>query len=470
MEETHKLERGLSNRHIQLMAIGGAIGTGLFLGSGQSIALAGPSILFAYMITGGVLFLVMRALGEILLSNLNFHSFVDFTKEYLGERMAFLVGWTYWLCWVCAAMADLTAVGLYTQYWIPAMPGWLPGLIALAILVGLNSLSVKLFGEIEFWFAIIKIVAIIALILVGAYLIFTGLQYTSSNGEVIHASFSNIISRHGLFPKGIKGFLISFQMVCFAFAGIEMIGLTAGETADPEKSLPKAVNSIPIRIILFYVGALAIIMSIYPWDIVDPTQSPFVKVFMAAGIASAATAINFVVLTSAMSACNSAVFSTSRMVFSLAKGNSAPQMFKKVSKHKVPLNSLLFSGSVIGGAILINYFVPNASQAFVLISGVTTTCFVFIWGSITLSHYRYRKTRPELAKTSKFKMPLFPISSYVIFGFLAFIIVVLGVNDATRLPLLCTPIWFIILLIAYHGILKNRERKIIKNNNLVINK
>lgn len=449
MEQTKKLERGLSNRHIQLMAIGGAIGTGLFLGSGQSISMAGPSILLSYMITGGILFLVMRALGEILLSNLGFHSFVDFTKEYLGERNAFFVGWTYWLCWICIAMADLTAVGIYTQYWIPEMPGWLPGLVALVLLVGLNTLSVKLFGEIEFWFAIIKLVAIVALIVVGCYLVFTGLTYQAANGDFIKATFANIFDRGGLFPHGVSGFVMSFQLVCFAFAGIEMIGLTAGETADPEKTLPKAVNSIPIRILLFYVGALTVIMAIYPWDIVNPEQSPFVTVFQAAGIGAAATIVNFVVLSSALSACNSGIFSTSRMIYSLAQKEDAPAIFAKLSSHNVPLNSLIFSAVVIGGTVLVNYFVPNASQAFLIISGVATTCFVLIWGTITLAHFKYRKQRPDLAMVSKFKMPLFPLSSYLIFAFLAFILVVLAINADTRLPLLCTPVWFIILAFAY---------------------
>lgn len=292
------LQRGLKNRHIQLIAIGGAIGTGLFLGSGKSIHFAGPSILFAYMITGIICFLIMRSLGELLLSNLNYHSFVDFVQDYLGDMAAFITGWTYWFCWISIAMADLTAVGLYTQYWLPGVPQWVPGLIALIILLIMNLATVKLFGELEFWFALIKVIAILALIVIGLVMIFKG--FSTSSGV---SSFTNLWSHGGLFPNGMHGFILSFQMVVFAFVGIELVGLTAGETENPEKVIPKAINNIPVRVLLFYIGALLVIMSIYPWDIINPSESPFVQVFVAVGIVGAASIINFVVLTSAASAC-----------------------------------------------------------------------------------------------------------------------------------------------------------------------
>lgn len=329
------LTRGLKNRHVQLMAIGGAIGTGLFLGAGKTIQLTGPSILLAYIITGVVLFLIMRALGELLLSNLQYHSFVDFVRDYLGNMAAFITGWTYWFCWISIAMADITAVGMYTQFWFPNVPQWMPGLIALVILLIMNLATVKLFGEMEFWFALIKVIAILALIVVGLYMIFKG--FTTDQGT---ASFTNLWSHEGWFPNGMHGFIISFQMVVFAFVGMELVGLTAGETENPEKVIPKAINQIPIRVLLFYVGALLIIMSIYPWKAIVPSESPFVQVFAAVGIATAAGIVNFVVLTSAASACNSAIFSTSRMVFSMAKDRNAPESFARLNGRKVPSNAL----------------------------------------------------------------------------------------------------------------------------------
>ncbi|MGZ7828117.1 amino acid permease [Bacillus subtilis] len=436
------LQRGLKNRHIQLIAIGGAIGTGLFLGSGKSIHFAGPSILFAYMITGIICFLIMRSLGELLLSNLNYHSFVDFVQDYLGDMAAFITGWTYWFCWVSIAMADLTAVGLYTQYWLPGVPQWVPGLIALIILLIMNLATVKLFGELEFWFALIKVIAILALIVIGLVMIFKG--FSTSSGV---SSFTNLWSHGGLFPNGMHGFILSFQMVVFAFVGIELVGLTAGETENPEKVIPKAINNIPVRVLLFYIGALLVIMSIYPWDVINPSESPFVQVFVAVGIVGAASIINFVVLTSAASACNSAVFSTSRMVYSLAKDHNAPESMAKLTQRKVPRNALFFSAIVILIGVTLNYIMPEG--VFTLITSISTVCFIYIWGITVICHMKYRKTRPELAKTNKFKLPLYPFTNYLILAFLAFVLVVLALAQDTRVSLFVTPVWFILLIVIY---------------------
>ncbi|MBU8878640.1 amino acid permease [Bacillus sp. FJAT-29790] len=440
--QEQELERGLKNRHVQLIAIGGAIGTGLFLGAGKSIHLTGPSILFAYMITGLICFLIMRSLGELLLSNLKYHSFVDFVQDYCGNMAAFITGWTYWFCWISIAMADLTAVGLYFQYWFPSVPQWMPALIALVVLLVMNLATVKLFGEMEFWFALIKIIAILALIVVGTFMIITG--FTSNAGT---ASLTNLWSHGGMFPNGINGFILSFQMVVFAFVGIELVGLTAGETKDPEKVIPRAINSIPIRIIIFYIGALVVIMSVYPWNSINPMESPFVQVFVGLGIAAAAGIVNFVVLTSAASAGNSAVFSTSRMLYSLGKDNNAPVPFTKLDSRKVPSNALIFSTSVILLSVILNYVMPEG--VFTLITSVSTVCFIFIWGITVISHLRYRKTRPDLAKVNKFKLPLYPFSNYLILAFLAFVLVVLALAEDTRVALFVTPVWFVMLIVIY---------------------
>jgi D-serine/D-alanine/glycine transporter len=440
--QEQKLQRGLKNRHVQLIAIGGAIGTGLFLGAGKSIHLAGPSILFAYIITGIICFLIMRSLGELLLSNLEYHSFVDFVQDYLGNMTAFITGWTYWFCWISIAMADLTAVGLYTQYWFPAVPQWMPGLIALVLLLFMNLATVKLFGEMEFWFALIKVIAILSLIIIGIFMIIKG--FSTPSGP---SSFTNLWSHGGMFPHGINGFILSFQMVVFAFVGIELVGLTAGETEDPEKVIPKAINNIPIRIIIFYIGALIVIMSIYPWNAINPTESPFVQVFVAIGIAAAGGIVNFVVLTSAASACNSAIFSTSRMVYSLAKEKNAPVPFTKLTSRKVPSNALFFSTVVILIGVVLNYLMPEG--VFTLITSVSTVCFIFIWGITVISHLKYRKTRPDLAKVNTFKLPLYPFSNYLILSFLAFILVVLALAEDTRVALFITPVWFILLIVIY---------------------
>lgn len=442
MSEKQQLSRGLKNRHVQLLAIGGAIGTGLFLGSGRSIHLAGPSILFAYMITGIICFFVMRALGELLLSNMKYHSFVDFVRDYLGDGAAFITGWTYWFCWISLAMADVTAAGLYIQYWIPNIAQWVPSLIILVILLTMNLTAVKLFGEMEFWFALIKVVAILSLIVIGTFMIVKG--FSTDAGA---SSFANLWSYGGWMPNGINGFILSFQMVVFAFTGIELVGLTSGETENPEKVIPKAINNIPIRVILFYIGALLIIMSIYPWTSISPDRSPFVQVFSAVGIVAAASIVNFVVLTSAASACNSGIFSTSRMVYSLAKENNAPESMKKLTANHVPARATVFSAIVVLLAVILQYIMPEG--VFVLITSISTFCFIFIWAIIIVCHLKYRKTNPALAAKNKFKMPLYPVINYVILAFFAFVLVTLALNEETRVALFVTPVWFIMLGVIY---------------------
>lgn len=359
---TTELARNLKNRHVQLIALGGTIGTGLFLGSGQSIHSAGPSILLAYVIAGLACFLLMRALGEMLLSNLHYRSFIEAIRDYLGEKIAFVTGWTYWICWITIAMAEMTAIGTYIKLWFPSVPQWLPGLVVLIILLGVNLITVGAFGEVEFWFALIKIIAIIGLILVGIVLLLV--RFKTPIG---HASVMNLVNHGGFFATGIKGFLLSFQMVIFSFVGIEMVGMTSAETQDPETVIPKAINDIPMRIILFYVGALFIVMSIYPWNQLQTNQSPFVMVFKDIGIKGAASVINFVVITAAASACNSSLYTTGRMLAELTMGSKNPRIrrISRLSKHHVPANALILSTILISVSVLLNYFIPRDRKSVV---------------------------------------------------------------------------------------------------------
>ena len=451
-DSQQELKRGLKNRHVQLLAIGGAIGTGLFLGSGRSISLAGPSILLTYLITGIICFFMMRALGELLLSNLDHHSFIDFVEEYLGDRAAFITGWTYWFCWLSLAMADLTAVGLYMQYWIPWMPQWIPALVVLAVLLVMNLTAVKHFGEMEFWFALIKVIAIVSLIIIGLIMILTG--FTTNAGA---AAFANLWNYGGWFPNGTMGFILSFQMVVFAFTGIELVGLTAGETENPKKVIPMAINNIPLRIILFYIGSLAIIMSIYPWIAVDPNSSPFVAVFNAVGILAAASIVNFVVLTSAASATNSGIFSTSRMIYALSKRGHAPSRMKRLTNHAVPYQATLFSAAALLFTVVLNYVMPES--VFIMITSISTFCFIYIWAIIVVCHLKYRKQHPELAKQSAFRMPLYPFMNYLILAFFLFILVVLALQSDTRIALMFTPFWFILLWAFYSMLAPNDDEE-----------
>lgn len=436
-----KLKKDLKNRHVQLIAIGGTIGTGLFLGSGQSIQMAGPSILFAYMLIGAAVFFVMRALGELLLSNAGYTSFTDFASEYIGPWAGFVTGWTYWFCWIVIAMADIIAVGMYMQYWFD-IPQWVPALACLVILLGLNLLTVKLFGEIEFWFALIKIITIIALIIVGIVLLVIGFQ--TNTGTV---SLSNIWSHGGMFPNGISGFLFALQLVVFSFVGVELVGVSAAETSNPKKNIPSAINKIPVRILLFYVGALFVILCINPWTQLNASSSPFVEVFALIGIPVAAGIINFVVLTSAASACNSGLFSTSRILYNLSNNNQAPKKLGRLNKNAVPSNALFISTLIISGATLLSWLLPD--QAFSIVTTVSAICFIWVWSIILISHIKYMKTRPDLRAQSTFKAPLTPMINYVVLALFLFILIVMLFAEATRIPLLVTPIWFIIVFLIY---------------------
>ncbi|EKT4522496.1 D-serine/D-alanine/glycine transporter [Pseudomonas putida] len=451
-DDTH-LQRNLTNRHIQLIAIGGAIGTGLFMGSGKTISLAGPSIIFVYMIIGFMLFFVMRAMGELLLSNLNYKSFIDFSADLLGPWAGYFTGWTYWFCWVITGIADVIAIAAYSQFWFPDLPQWIPALTCVAVLLSLNLITVKMFGEIEFWFAMIKIVAILGLVATGLYMVITGFE--SPAGRT--AQLANLWNDGGMFPNGVMGFFAGFQIAVFAFVGIELVGTTAAEAKNPERTLPRAINSIPVRIIVFYVLALIAIMAVTPWRDVVPGKSPFVELFVLAGLPAAASIINFVVLTSAASSANSGVFSTSRMLYGLSQEGDAPKAFEKLSRRAVPANGLYFSCTcLLLGAVLI-YVIPDLVEAFTLVTTVSALLFMFVWTLILLSYLTYRKHRHTLHQASTYKMPGGRLMCYVCLVFFAFILVLLSLEADTRAALVVTPLWFLILAVTYQVVRNKRH-------------
>src|SRR5664279_1658155 len=396
--EEPQLRRALSNRHIQMLAIGGAIGTGLFMGSGKTISLAGPAILFVYMIIGFMLFFVMRAMGEILLSNLEYKTFSDFAADLLGPWAGFFTAWSYWFYWVVVGVADIVAITSYVRVLAPGVPLWLPGLCVPIVLLSLNLPTVKAFGELEFWFAIIKVVAIIALIGTGVYMIVT--HFTSPSGAV--ASLSNIWNDGGMFPHGLFGFVLGFQIAIFAFGGIELVGTAAAETKNPHKILPRAINSIPIRVLLFYVGALTCLMAVNPWRTIDASNSPFIGMFTLAGLGIAAVVVNLVVLTSAASSANSGIYSTSRMIYGLAGHGNAPKRFAKLSKRKVPQNALLFSCVFMLFGMVMLYAGKSVMGAFVIVTSLGSVIVVFTWSLIMVSYIAYRRRRPQLHASSTF--------------------------------------------------------------------
>lgn len=439
-QDSNELQRGLTNRHVQMIALGGAIGTGLFLGSGESIHFAGPSIILGYLITGLICFWMMRAMGEMMMTNVHYHSFVHLIHKYWGHRAGFVIGWAYWASWIAIAMAELTAIGVYIKLWLPGLPQWVPGLITIAILLCINLITVKAFGEVEFWFALIKIVAIIALILIGIGLMI--FRYHTSAGV---ATPANLVSHGGFFPTGWSGVLKSLPMVVFAFAGVEMVGMTAAETQDPEEVIPRAINNIPVRILIFYIGSLAVIMSIFPWNLLNANSSPFVMVFKDIGISGAADIINFVVITAAASSCNSALYTTGRMLAELTYKSPNPKVriISHISRFQVPTFAIVISALLITLSAALNYLVPGS--VFTLISSVATTSFLFIWGAIVITHLKFRKKYP---KESPFKMPFAPVSDYIVLIFFAVVAVTMTMRESTLISLIVTLVWMAILLFA----------------------
>ncbi len=440
------LKRHLKNRHLQLIAIGGAIGTGLFMGSGKTISLAGPSVIFTYMIIGFFAFMLMRAMGEVLLSNLHYKSFVDFTYDLLGPMAGFFTGWTYWLCWVVVGISDVSAITSYVQFWWPDVPLWLPGTGAMLLVIMLNRLSVRWFGETEFWFAMIKIVAIVALIAAGIALVAIG--FVDPKGNV--SAVSNLWAQGGWFPHGLTGFLAAFQIALFAFAGMEVVGTTAAETDNPRETLPRAINAIPLRILLFYVLALAVIMMVTPWHQVSAKDSPFVHMFVQLGIPVAAALINFVVLTSAASSVNSGAYSNGRMLFGLATSRLAPRWFAQLTQNAVPFRSVVVSTLLmLIGVALLYAKDGDAMATFTLVTTVTSVLFMAVWGVIAVAYIRYRQLHPERHAQSTFKMPMGTVMPYLLIGFLVFCLYLFTQQPDTFEGLVYTPVWFVLLALIY---------------------
>jgi len=443
LHEEKDLHRGLKDRHIQMIAIGGAIGVGLFLGSGRAIQAAGPGLLLAYALGSVAIFFIMRALGELLLYRPVAGSFASYAEEFVGPWAGFFTGWSYWFMWVVTGMAEITAIGVYVHYWLPDLPQWIPALITLVVLYGANLIAVGLFGEFEFWFAIIKVVTIIALIVIGLAVILFGFGELGQT-----ASFSNLWTNGGFLPKGGLGVVLSLQIVAFAFLGVELVGVTAGEAANPQKVLPHAINSVVVRILIFYIGALIVIMSLVPWNQLDPQQSPFVMVFEKIGIPGAAGIINFVVITAAASSCNSGIFSTGRMLYTLAQFEQAPRIFGKVSSGHVPAAAVTVSAVLMLIGVALNYVVPE--QVFVWVISVATVGALWTWAMILIAHMGYRKAVAEgRVEPSSFRMPGAPVTNWIALAFIALVMMFLALDPSTRVALYVAPVWFGILVLGY---------------------
>ena len=437
------LSRNLRNRHIQLIAIGGTIGVGLFLGSAKAIHAAGPGLLFAYAAGGIAIFFIMRALGELLTYRPVAGSFAIYADEFCGPFAGFVTGWSYWFMWVVTAMAELTAIGVYMRFWLPDLPQWVPALVALVLLYGANLLAVRVFGELEFWFALIKVLTIVALIVVGLVVI---VFHVGTFGA--QASFGNLTAHGGFAPNGVAAIFLTLQIVMFAYSGVELIGVTAGEARDPAVVLPRATNGIIFRILVFYLGALFVIMSLVPWNQLSPSDSPFVFVFEKIGLHGAAAVITLVVLTAAASSCNSGLFSTGRMLWTLAQRGQGPRAFARLSPQHVPATGIHASAVVMLIGVVLNYVVPE--KVFTWVTSVALIGTLWTWGIILVAHRNYRlAVAAGRVAAAPFRMPLSPYANWVVLAFLVLVTALLWPDPNTRVALYVAPLWFGLLALGY---------------------
>ncbi|WEK18995.1 MAG: amino acid permease [Candidatus Pedobacter colombiensis] len=459
--EDQKLKRGLQNRHIQLIALGGAIGTGLFLGIGPAAVLAGPSVILGYALAGIIAFFIMRQLGEMVVEEPVSGSFSHFANKYWGSFAGFASGWNYWVLYILVSMSELTAIGIYVHFWWPEIPLWSSSLFFFIAINALNLTSVKVYGEVEFWFSIIKVVAIIAMIVFGVYLLFSG-----NGGQ--QASIQNLWNNGGFFPKGLfsadgkggfQGLFAAIALIMFSFGGLELIGITAAEAEQPEKTIPKATNQVIYRILIFYVGALVILFSLSPWKNITTDSSPFVMVFeslkgfqftlMGKTIyftSVIANALNVIVLTAALSVYNSCVYSNSRMLFGLAEQGNAPSFLSKLNKNSVPINAILISSLFAAVCIIINKLMPE--KALEILMSLVVSSLIINWLMISITHLKFRRNKEADQIKTKFPSFIYPLSNYIC---LVFLVGILGIMWITGLKISVEliPAWILLLYICY---------------------
>ena len=442
-----QLKHGLSNRHIQLIALGGSIGTGLFLGISQTIQLAGPAVILGYAIAGLIAFFMMRQLGEMVVEEPVSGSFSFFAYKYWSPFAGFMSGWNYWVLNVLVCMAELSAIGLYVQYWWPEIPTWVSALGFFILINMINLMHVKVFGEMEFLFSIIKILAIIGMIGFGAYLLASG-----HAGET--ASVSNLWALGGFFPNGISGLVMAMAIIMFSFGGIELVGITAAEAKDPTKTIPKAVNQIVYRVLLFYICTIFILLSLYPWNQIAEGGSPFVLIFDSLGSQSVATILNFVVLTAAISVYNGTSYGTSRMLLGLSEQGNAPKFLSKINQRGIPYTAILTSAVVTLICVILNYMFPE--KAFKLLMNLVVSAIVINWMVLSLTHLKFKQRMLQLKKMSIFPSIAYPLTNYICVLFMLCILVIMWMTPDMRIAVMLIPVGIACLRLAYWLKIKKR--------------
>ncbi|MGW3473597.1 amino acid permease [Saccharopolyspora sp. NPDC000995] len=450
--------KSLKARHINMIAIGGAIGTGLFLGAGGRLAQAGPSLAIAYAVCGLFAFFVVRSLGELILHRPSSGAFVSYAREFMGEKGAYTAGWMHFLNWSTTGIADITAIALYVHYWsaFTPIPQWVLALIALAIVLTLNLVSVKLFGELEFWFAIIKVAALVMFMVIGIFLLVTQ--------HPIDGNFPGpqLITDHGgIFPAGVIPLVLLMQGVVFAYASVELVGVTAGETENPAKIMPKAINSIMWRIGVFYVGSVVLLAMLMPWDGYSKGESPFVTVLSHIGVPYAGDVMNLVVLTAAMSSLNSGLYSTGRILRSMSMAGSAPKFTAVMNKNSVPYGGILLTSAVCVIGVGLNYLVP--AEAFEIVLNFASIGILATWGIIVVCHLLFvrKAQRGEVTRPS-YRLPFSPFTEIVTLVFLASVVILMAFDEIGRITLMALPLIIIALVIGWFRVRKQIDTSVLE--------
>ncbi|GGM46556.1 permease [Longimycelium tulufanense] len=447
--EQSGLDRGLKARHVTMVGLGGALGVGLFLASGKLIRSAGPGLLLAYAVCGVLAYLVLRALGELVVYRPVAGSFASYAREFLGPWAEFVTGWISWFTWVVVGMAEVTAVGLYVHVWLPAVPQWLTALLALAAVGLANMVAVRLFGEIEFWAAIVKVVTVLAIIATAVAVAVFGFGAEHSSG------MTNLWDQGGFLPQGLLPVFLALPLAYASFNGIELVGLTAGEAERPQEVLPSVIRNVLWRIVLFNIGALAALMVLVPWHRVSGSSSPFVQAFDQLGVPAAADIVNFVVLTAALSVCNSGVFGTGRLLMTLAHDGHAPRWLGATNRRGVPARAIAVSLAVMLLSVIINYVAP--SEAFLYVYSVSVFGGLLAWTVIIATHLRYRAAvAVGRVPAVSFRMPGGPWLGRVLLALLGLIAVLFAAHEETRVALVVGPAWVAALSVAYLVVRRRR--------------
>ena len=443
-----ELKRSMTAGQMEMISLGGAIGVGLFMGASSTIKWTGPSVLLAYIFVGVILYIVMRALGEMLYVDPGTGSFADYASEHVHPIAGYLAEWANVFQYIVVGISEVVATTEYLRFWWKGTSDWVAGVIIILFLLVANLASAKAYATLEFWFAMIKVVTIILMILLGFAVILFGF---GNGGHPV--GFSNLWSHGGFFTGGLKGFFFSMAIIVGSYEGIELIGISAGEVSDPHKAIVKSVKSVLWRILIFYVGAIFVIVTIYPWNKLDSIGSPFVTTFAKVGITAAASVINFVVLTAALSGANSGIYSSSRMLYKLAHEGEAPKTFGHVSKRIVPSHAIIgiTSGIFVGFMlnVLAQFLNKSLANIFVIVYSSSVLPGMVAWFVILLAELRFRRKNPHLMENHPFKLPLYPYSNYFALIMLVVIVVFMFINPETQISVAVGAAVLIIAALIY---------------------